>query len=76
MPIVISVKQLLVDKCITVLKYPPYSPELTPYEFYLFLKEKNTLMGTHFQSIGDLKLKVAHSLKMGTPKEPQHGFER
>ncbi|GFV86871.1 hypothetical protein TNCV_2198231 [Trichonephila clavipes] len=47
----LSVKQFLADKCITVLKHPPYAPDLTPYDVYLFLKVKNSLMGTHFQSV-------------------------
>ncbi|GFV73357.1 HTH_48 domain-containing protein [Trichonephila clavipes] len=73
--IVMPVKQFLVDKHIAVLKHPPYSQDLTSYDFYLFLKGKNALMGKHFQSEGGLKVKTAHLLKM-TPKESQHCFIR
>ncbi|GFW19927.1 hypothetical protein TNCV_866331 [Trichonephila clavipes] len=38
-----------------MLEHPPYSLDLAPYDFYLFLKMKNTLMGTHFQSVGKVK---------------------
>ncbi|GFW66119.1 hypothetical protein TNCV_1710181 [Trichonephila clavipes] len=43
------------NKRIPVLQHPPYSPDLTPYDFYMFLKLKNELMGTHFQSVGEMK---------------------
>ncbi|GFU15385.1 hypothetical protein TNCV_1045851 [Trichonephila clavipes] len=45
--IVPSVKQFLEDKRITVLEHPPYSTDLAPYDFYLFLKGKHPLMGTY-----------------------------
>jgi hypothetical protein len=32
----LSVKQFLANKNITVLEYPPHSPDLTPCDFYLF----------------------------------------
>ncbi|GFX45095.1 hypothetical protein TNCV_3431431 [Trichonephila clavipes] len=34
-----------------MLKHSPYSPDLAPYDLYMFLKGKNALMGTHFQSL-------------------------
>ena len=39
----LSVKQFLANKNITVLKHPPYSPDLTPCDFYLFPKIKSVL---------------------------------
>ncbi|GFX27583.1 HTH_48 domain-containing protein [Trichonephila clavipes] len=55
---------------------PPYSPDLVPYDFYLFLKVKNALMGTNFQFLEEIKAKKADLLKIMTPNEPQHRFER
>ncbi|GFS58992.1 mariner Mos1 transposase [Trichonephila clavipes] len=71
-----SVKQFLVDKHITVLEDLPYSPDLVPYNFYLFLKVKNVLMGTQFLSTEEVKSKLADLLKMLTSNGPQRCFER
>ncbi|GFV53079.1 hypothetical protein TNCV_4644381 [Trichonephila clavipes] len=49
--------RFLVDIHITVLEHLLYSPDLTPYDFYLFLKGKNALMGTHFQSVEEVNQK-------------------
>ncbi|GFV58294.1 uncharacterized protein TNCV_558561 [Trichonephila clavipes] len=64
------------DKRITVIQHPPFSQDLTPYGFYQFLQVKNTLKRTHFQSVDEVKEKTADLLKMVTPNEKQHCFER
>jgi hypothetical protein len=51
----LAVKQFLANKCIPVLKLPPHSLDLAPCDFYLFPKLKNTLKGTHFQSVNEVK---------------------
>ncbi|GFX62451.1 hypothetical protein TNCV_412931 [Trichonephila clavipes] len=53
----LSVKQFLASKCLTVLEYPLYSPDLAPYDFDLFFKVKKVLIGTHFQSVQEVKAK-------------------
>jgi len=45
------VKQFLANKNITVLKHPPYSPDLAPCNLYLFPKIKSVLKETHFVSV-------------------------
>ncbi|GFW90189.1 hypothetical protein TNCV_1790101 [Trichonephila clavipes] len=70
-----SVKQFLADKSITVLEDPSYSLDLKSYDFYLFLKVKNVLTETHFQSVEEANAKTTDLLKMVTPNEPQHSFE-
>ena len=57
-----SVKQFLANKNITVLEYPPYSPDLTPCDFCLFPKIKSVLKGTHFVSVEDVKAKTVETL--------------
>jgi len=47
----LSVKQFLANKTITVLEHPPYLPDLTPSDFYLFPQIKSVLKGTHFVSV-------------------------
>ncbi|GFU73240.1 uncharacterized protein TNCV_493651 [Trichonephila clavipes] len=74
--IVLSVKKFLADKCITVLEYSPYLPDDTQYDFYKFLKVKDVLLGAHFQSVEKVKAETANLLKITTPNEPQHRFER
>ncbi|GFX38615.1 uncharacterized protein TNCV_3476051 [Trichonephila clavipes] len=71
----LSVKQFLEDKRMTVLEHPPYSPDLASYIFCLFLRVKNASVGTHFQTVEEVKAKTADLLKMGTPNELQHCFE-
>ncbi|GFX46890.1 uncharacterized protein TNCV_4040351 [Trichonephila clavipes] len=67
---------VLEDKRIIVIGPPPYSPDFEPCDFYLFLKVNNALIGTHFQSVREVKPKTAHLMKMVTPNKPQHCFER
>jgi len=40
----------------SVVPYPPYSPDLAPADFFLFLKLKTTLKGRRFQTIVTLSL--------------------
>ena len=49
------VKQFLANKNITVLKHPPYSPDLAPCNLYLFPKIKSVLKETHFVSVENWK---------------------
>ncbi|GFV85550.1 mariner Mos1 transposase [Trichonephila clavipes] len=72
----LSVKQFSVTKHIAVLEHPPYSQDLTPYDFYLFIKVKNASKGTQFQYIDEVKAKMVDLLKVVTPNELQHCFER
>ena len=41
-----------------LLLYPPYSPDLTPTDFYLFPVLKEHLSGTHFSSDSDVIVSV------------------
>ena len=43
------VQQFLSNKNITVCPHPPYSPDLAPCDFWLFLKVKMTLKGKRFE---------------------------
>ena len=46
-----SIRQFLAEKNITVLDHPPYSPDLAPCDFFLFLKVKGVLKGTRFGEV-------------------------
>jgi hypothetical protein len=44
------VAQFLTFKCITVMPWPPYSPDLAPGDFCLFKKVKSAVKGHHFEA--------------------------
>lgn len=43
-----------------ILDHPPYSPDLAPSDFYLFLTFKKFLVGKHFSSNEDVIAVVKH----------------
>jgi transposase len=49
------VRDFLAKHATTVLPQPPYSPDLTPADFFLFPKLKSTLKGRRFESIEAIK---------------------
>lgn len=50
-----SVKDYLAKNQVTVNEHPPYSPDLTPCEFYLFVKIKSCLkVSIHELSVNSL----------------------
>jgi len=69
------VKQFLANKNITVLEHPPYSPDLAPYDFYLFPKIKSVLKGTHFVSVENVKAKKPEILNSLTEHDLRNCFE-
>jgi len=70
-----SVKQFLANKNITVLQQPPYSPDLTPCNFYLFPKMKSVLKGTHFVSVENVNAKTMKILNSLTEYDLRNCFE-
>jgi len=59
---VFSVTQFLTSKGIAVMPQPPYSPDLTPCDFFLFQKAKLTMKGHHFESTEDIQRSVMQAL--------------
>jgi histone-lysine N-methyltransferase SETMAR len=57
------VREFLASKQITVLKHPPYSPDLAPSDFLTFPKIKETLRGRHFDDNDDIRSNTRASLK-------------
>jgi len=55
-------KQFLVQRKVTVLDHPPYSPDLAPTDYVLFLKVKSHLKGRLFDSISDIQTAVTSTL--------------
>jgi hypothetical protein len=50
-------------KQITVLEYPPCSPDLAPSDFFLFPKIKEILKERHFDDIDDIGSNMTAALK-------------
>ncbi|GFV48013.1 histone-lysine N-methyltransferase SETMAR [Trichonephila clavipes] len=75
MLIAFSVNQFSAAKQIILLEHPPYSPVLTPRDFYLFSKVKTALKETQLQSLEEVKAKMVYFLMTVTPNELQHCFE-
>ena len=47
----------------TSMPHPPYSPDLTPSNFFIFLQVKKILKGKYFASVENVKQKMAEALK-------------
>lgn len=57
------VKLFLTKRSVTVLYHPPYSPGLSPADYFLFFKVKSNLKGHHFDTISDIWNNVTSELK-------------
>ena len=68
--------QFLSSKNITVCPHPPYSPDLAPYNFWLFSKVKMTMKGRRFESIQDIKAATTAQLKTLTKEDFQDCFRK
>jgi transposase len=66
------VREFLASKQITVLEHPPYSPDLAPSDFFLFLKIKEILKGRHFD---DIRSNMTAVLKAIPQNQFQNCFE-
>jgi transposase len=58
----------LAEKNIPLVPQPPYSPDLSPCDFFLFPLLKNHLKGRHFDTLDSIKKSVTDELK-GIPAE-------
>ncbi len=59
-----------------ILPHPPDSPDLTPYDLFLFPKLKEHLKGVRFRSIDEAKTTVTEWLKMKGAEFFRKGFNR
>jgi histone-lysine N-methyltransferase SETMAR len=72
----LSVKKYLAKRNIPVMEHPPYSPDLSPSDFFLFPKIKSALKGTRFEFVDAVKAKATQLLKSITQDELQHCFQQ
>jgi transposase len=70
----LSVREFLASKQITVLEHPPYSSDLAPSRFSLFLKIKGILKGRLFDDT-DIRDNTTAALKAIPQNQFQNCFE-
>jgi transposase len=58
----VSIKEFLAKQRVPQLNYPPYSPDLSPPDVFLFPKIKSTLKGRIFEDTEDIKRNLTKEL--------------
>ena len=71
----ISVIEFLAKKGIPVVPQPPYSPDLSPCDFFLFPKLKFHLKGRHFGTVENIQKAVTDQLKVIPVRDFQRSYE-
>ena len=72
----VSINEFLGEKSIPVVLQPPYSPDLSPCDLFLFPQLKNHLKWRHFGTLDNIQKSVTDELK-GIPSEAfQHCYEQ
>jgi len=51
----VSINKCLAEKSIPVAPQSPYSPDLSPCDFFLFPRLKNNLKGRHFGTLDNIQ---------------------
>jgi len=64
----VSINEFLAEKSIPVVPQPPYSPDLSPCDLFLFPRLKNHSKGRHFGTLDNIQKSVTDELK-GIPAE-------
>jgi hypothetical protein len=59
----VSINEFLADKSIFVIPQPPYSPDLSPCDFFLFTLLENHLKGRNFVTLDNIQKSVTDELK-------------
>jgi transposase len=70
----ISINEFLAKKGILVVPQPPYSPDLSPCDFFLFPKLKFHLKGRHFGNVDNIQKVVTDQLRALPHEDFQHCY--
>jgi len=70
----ISVNEFLAKKGISVVPQPPYSPDLSPCDFFLFPKLKFHLKGHHLGTVDNIQKVVTDQLRALPHEDFQHCY--
>ena len=71
----LSIREFLAKNNIAVLEQPPYSPDLAPCDFFLFLKLKGVMKGTSFPDVQAIERAVTKEFR-AIPKNPSRSAWR
>ena len=72
----LSIREFLAMKNIPVLPHPPYSPDVTPCDFYLFPKLKSKLKGHNFWTMENIQQIVTDELNTLIENDFQYGYDQ
>ena len=72
----LSVQQFLAKNNITVIRHPPYSPDLAPCTFFLFPRMKGKMKGKRFADVSEVKKKILEVLNNISTEEFQKCFQQ
>ena len=71
----VAVQEFLARKQVCVLNHPPYSPDLSPCDYFLFPKLKLPLKGRLFEDVQDIKGVVTSNLQAIPQENVQRSFQ-
>lgn len=71
----ILVRDFLGRRNVTMLDHPPYSPDLSPCDFFAFPKLKLTLKGCYFEDIETIQMAATKTLKEVSVKDYAESFQ-
>ena len=72
----LSVHQFLTQNSMTLVPHPPYSPNLTLGDFFLFPQMKKFLKGKRFADVEEMKQKMTETLKGSKINELKSCFKQ
>jgi histone-lysine N-methyltransferase SETMAR len=71
-----SIGQCLPPKNVTTLYHPPYSPDLSQPDYFLFPKLEMKLKGLHFEDVAEIQEAVTDELKKVQNEEFSAAFQK
>jgi len=71
----IALQEFLARKQVCVLNHPPYSPDLSPCDYFLFPKLKLPFKGCLYEDVQDIHGGVATSLQAIPQEDVQRSFQ-
>jgi len=71
----VAVQEFLARKQVCVLHHPPYSPDLSPCDYFLFPKLKLPLKWRLFEDVQDVQAAVTSSLRAIPQEDVQRSFQ-
>ena len=71
----VAVQEFLARKQVCVLNHPPYFPDLSPCDYFLFPKLKLPLKGRLFEDVQDIQGAVTSRLRAIQQEDVQRSFQ-